>query len=188
MKERSFTVEELRDVLGIQKKQYPQYANFKQKVLKVAFEEINEKTDLNFKFEEIKKGRKVDKIKFFIKSQKKVLMEDTVLDEVAVTIENDEEEIVYTGELKKIIKEKLTEDELKAILKAANYDMDKIKEKYEIAKVSSYTNLVAFLISAITNNYQLPKKNKTSTNQFNNFQTNDTEYTNEELEKLIRWK
>ena len=63
---RKFSLEELRNCLGIKKEEYPLYGNFKAKVLVVAQKELKAKTDLFFKFEEIKTGRKVTDIKFSI--------------------------------------------------------------------------------------------------------------------------
>jgi hypothetical protein len=70
-KERSFLVEDLRTMLGIEADEYPKYGNFKQKVLNVAQKEIAEKTDISFEYEETKVGRGVGKIRFFITTQKK---------------------------------------------------------------------------------------------------------------------
>ncbi|PEJ24286.1 initiator RepB protein [Bacillus pseudomycoides] len=70
LKERTISLENLRyylDAMGI----YPNYANFKQRVLKPTQKELNQKTDISFDFEEIKSGRKVQKIRFIIRGQKK---------------------------------------------------------------------------------------------------------------------
>ncbi|PEK11073.1 hypothetical protein CN681_09590 [Bacillus toyonensis] len=50
---------------------YPNYANFKQRVLNPSQKELNQKTDISFEFEEVKLGRKVQKIRFIIHSQKR---------------------------------------------------------------------------------------------------------------------
>ena len=47
-------------------KGYDRYNNFKQRILEPAMHEINMYTGLNINYETIKKGRKVDKIKFYI--------------------------------------------------------------------------------------------------------------------------
>lgn len=65
LKERTVIINDLKETLQIQKK-YKLYADFKRKVILKAQEEINEKTDLNIDFEEIKTGRKVTSIKFLI--------------------------------------------------------------------------------------------------------------------------
>ncbi|EJR80230.1 replication initiation protein [Bacillus cereus] len=70
IKERTISLENLRyylDAIDL----YIKYGNFKQRVLIPAQVELNEKTDILFEFEEIKFGRKVQKIKFKIRSRKK---------------------------------------------------------------------------------------------------------------------
>ncbi|MGR6001768.1 replication initiation protein [Bacillus cereus] len=68
VKERTISLETLRyfiDALNI----YPNYANFKQRILHSVQKEINSNTDISFEFKEIKKGKKVYKIKFYILSK-----------------------------------------------------------------------------------------------------------------------
>ncbi|MGH0944834.1 replication initiation protein [Bacillus mycoides] len=70
LKERTISLENLRyylDAMDV----YPNYANFKQRVLKPSQKELEQKTDISFEFEEIKIGRKVQRIRFIIRSQKK---------------------------------------------------------------------------------------------------------------------
>ncbi|MBF0503283.1 MAG: replication initiation protein [Candidatus Riflebacteria bacterium] len=82
--ERSFLLSELKDKLGIQEDQYKLYGHFKAKVLIVAQEELTEKTDISFDYEEIKVGRGVGKIRFFIKSQiPKQTTEQLLLSEIS---------------------------------------------------------------------------------------------------------
>src|SRR5690606_23398457 len=64
--EREYPVDELKLKFGIEEGTYSRYTHFKNRVLKRAIEEVNEKTDLHIKFTEIKKGRKVEKIGFTI--------------------------------------------------------------------------------------------------------------------------
>jgi plasmid replication initiation protein len=68
IRKRKLTLEELRYFLGIEKDKYIQYGHLKNKVLLVAQKEINEKTDIQFTFNEIKTGRKVTGFEFDIKS------------------------------------------------------------------------------------------------------------------------
>jgi plasmid replication initiation protein len=63
-----YPLEDLRGKLGVEEGKYPKYSNFKARVLLRAVEEVNEKTDFHITFEEIKKGRSVEKIKFTIKN------------------------------------------------------------------------------------------------------------------------
>ena len=56
----------INELIEILKIPYSRYSNIKQKVLNKALEEINTYSDIRVTFEEIKKGRKVEKIRFFI--------------------------------------------------------------------------------------------------------------------------
>ena len=70
LRERTISLENLRyylDAMDV----YPNYTNFKQRILKPSQKELNQKTDISFEFEEIKLGRKVQKIRFIIRAQKK---------------------------------------------------------------------------------------------------------------------
>lgn len=61
------SVEDLRGKLGVGEKIYPRYANLKARVLAPAIAEVNEKTDLFIRFNEIKNGRSVERIEFTIR-------------------------------------------------------------------------------------------------------------------------
>jgi plasmid replication initiation protein len=67
--ERTFSLIDLRKMLGAEDV-YPAYGNFKQRVIVPAQEELKKKTDISFEIEEVKVGRRVDKIKFLISSVK----------------------------------------------------------------------------------------------------------------------
>lgn len=61
----------LKEMLGIDKvKSYDRFNNFDQRVLQPAYKEINEKTDILFEYEKIKRGRTIIAIKFIIKTKK----------------------------------------------------------------------------------------------------------------------
>lgn len=66
IKKRTFEYKHLRELLGIDKKEYPRYNNFKSRVILQAQKELQAKSNLYFTFKEIKKGRKVDKLEFTI--------------------------------------------------------------------------------------------------------------------------
>lgn len=61
------SIEDLRGKFGIGEGVYPRYANLKARVLATAITEVNEKTDLYIDFNEIKKGRSVERIEFTIR-------------------------------------------------------------------------------------------------------------------------
>lgn len=65
--QREFTIEELRDRLGVVK--YPEYRDMKKRVLLPSIEEINEYSDKTVSMEEVKRGRKVLSIIFSIETK-----------------------------------------------------------------------------------------------------------------------
>jgi Initiator Replication protein len=69
IQERTFLLSDLRELLGVDNL-YPAYGNFKQRVLLPAQKELENKTDISFKLEEVKNGRRVSKVKFIIQSVK----------------------------------------------------------------------------------------------------------------------
>lgn len=72
-KSKVFGLDELKRLLmvdGIES--YSRYPDFRRKVLEIAVKEINKLSDLNVSYEAIKKGRKVDKIKFRIDTKEPV--------------------------------------------------------------------------------------------------------------------
>ena len=71
IKERTFELNHIKLLLGIDIDEYKYYSSFKQRVITTAIKEINDKSDLYVDFEEIKTGRKVTSIKFNIKSKMK---------------------------------------------------------------------------------------------------------------------
>ena len=65
---RQFTIEELKQKLGLGTK-YAQYGHFKEKVLTMAKNEINEKTSLDIDFTEVREGRRIAAVRFAMKSK-----------------------------------------------------------------------------------------------------------------------
>jgi plasmid replication initiation protein len=75
---KSFKIEQLRFILGVEHK-YPEYKNFKQRVLNQAIKEINQFGNMDVSIEEIKNGRKVEEIKFTIlDNEKKVYFKNNI--------------------------------------------------------------------------------------------------------------
>lgn len=70
LRERTFLLTDLRKTLGTEDI-YPAYGNFKQRVLVPAQKELKKSTDISFEIEEIKVGRRVEKVKFLITSTMK---------------------------------------------------------------------------------------------------------------------
>jgi len=66
--QRTIELQALKEMFGIENfKAYDRFDVFDSKVLKVAYKEVNEKTDIRFEYEKIKRGRSIIAIKFLIK-------------------------------------------------------------------------------------------------------------------------
>lgn len=93
---KSFKVDQLRFILGVVDK-YPEYKNFKQRVLNQAIKEINQFGNMEVEIEEIKVGRKVEEIKFeILDHERKVYFRDRIKKETINTIKTEEKEIEET--------------------------------------------------------------------------------------------
>lgn len=87
---KNFKIEQLRFVLGVESK-YPEYKNFKQRVLNQAIKEINQVGNMKVSIEEVKNGRKVDEIKFNIYDFEKKVYFKNVIEESVDQVKNTEE-------------------------------------------------------------------------------------------------
>ena len=91
---KEFTVEELRRFFGIEQDEYSKYNDFKRYVLEQAKREINEKSDLDFMYEEEKQARKVVKITFYVDKKQVIQVDsDTIIDELDRQRQQSREEI-----------------------------------------------------------------------------------------------
>lgn len=67
---RKFKIDVLKNMLGIGDK-YKQYGHFKSRVLSQAKKELDERKEMTFNFEEVRKGRKVSELIFYIHTHNK---------------------------------------------------------------------------------------------------------------------
>jgi len=167
-------LEELKKMVGAKASYLKVYADFKNKVLLQAQKELNANTDINFEFEEIKTGRKVTSLKFYINTNK---TKNKAIEEACVTLEDkytNEEEKRFRGlinEVKSIFKENITGLQAKSILDTAKGNINIIKEKYEIAKVTpGIKGIVGWMCDAIKRDYQqLKGKVEVENGSFNDY-------------------
>lgn len=174
---RTFKIEDLKALLGIEIGEYKLYGDFKRKILLKAQQEINCESELLIEFEEIKTGRKVTSIKFYITSNK-------AKNEIAATVE--EYDTVDIKQVQAIIHEDISYIEASKILNAANGDIKKVKEKYNIiSQLSKVKNVVGTMLVALKENWTTTSKEKVSA--FNNYEQRT--YNFDKLEKkLLGWK
>ena len=164
------------------KPKWNDFREFRRGVLDVAIPEINEKSDIIVNYDPIRQGKggKVVGITFTIepkvrKPERKVVefrrdnvTEDDILDEI-FNMHDDRIRI----------------SEARAIAQAADYDLDRIREKNELSMISSYNNWTAWMIAALKDDYKKnkPGSRKKSSSKFHNFSERDYDYS--ELEKMI---
>lgn len=189
-------LDELRKLLKAESS-YPLYANFKQKLLLTTQKELKSISDINFEFEEIKTGRKVASLRFYIKSNKiKNISEDNridPIDEVSVTIKEDTEEI---NEVKAIIQQYCnkgistkTANDFYKLAKENEVHKDKplilISEIAEYSTTQNIKNLNAWFKKMIKD-YEKPIE-KSKQLKFNNFTPREYDYDDLE-KKLLGWE
>ena len=151
---------------------YPLYNDFKRFVIERTQKELKKISDINFNFEEIKTGRKVTSLKFYINANKTT---NKAIEEACTTLEgkytNKEEKhfIELINEVKSIFKENIKGSEAKSILDTAKGNINIIKEKYEIAKVTpGIKGIVGWMCDAIKRDYQ-QLKGKIGNGSFNDY-------------------
>ena len=168
-------------------------SNFR-RALNTAIDEINDITDIYVEYELIKKGKggKIRAICFTITDKSKLKKIKVKSGDVKPQEKDDtpsgDEIIALMFELKMEIKEELSINDYRQLLECANYDKNKVLEKYELAKkVKNIDNLMAWMLSAIKNDYKTvetkaDKKEQKETNKFNDFEQRN--YSDEQLEEL----
>ncbi|MCB2307400.1 replication initiation protein [Clostridium estertheticum] len=186
---RSITIDNLRVGLDIEKKQYPKYSNLKQKVINVALNEINTKTDIIFDYEEIKTGRKVTSIKFNIKANK---ANNIAIEEICATkaskstYEANKYSVEDIKTVKSIFKEDITVEQAKSVLIAAKGNLKVIKEKYDLPRKIDVGNIVGWVIDAIKEKYKAPKGMSNAGGSFNDYE--QRKYDFDKLESSLLGK
>lgn len=178
-KQVTIELEELKNMVGAKEKAYGIYNNLKNRILLKAQGELKEKTDIYFQFEEIKTGRKVTSIKFYIYQNGKAVNEIAAAREEPKEPNNVEETqaIFY--------KHKITQREAKAILKDSKNNIDLIKQCYEYALSKNKIDNIVGYIRTLVKGFNEPKGNSNA-GTFNNFEQRT--YNFDELEKkLLGW-
>jgi plasmid replication initiation protein len=160
---RSFTIHEFRKILGIEEDKYKLYGHLKNKVIMPAQKELNEQCDLSFNFKEIKKGRKVVKIDFFILSTANKENEcfSPAEDGKEESPKNEQELEPGLAEIRQRLTEQfcLSEKQADQIIKDFNAEritknLEYVENKY---KDGSVNNIGPYTLKAIEENYIIKK-------------------------------
>jgi len=83
------------------KDNYPLYGNFKQRVLLKAQRDLKQYTDIHFTFDQIKRGRSVAEIQFYIFQNKPERVDEEGVNEVKKPTDNNDTFIVEIHEMVK---------------------------------------------------------------------------------------
>lgn len=198
-KMRKFGIEELRFLLGIGDDEYKLYSNFKNRVIMPAVKEVNEYTDIEIDFEEIKDKKKVSALKFYIKPQiPKIAYVNKQLSFIEEEMALDVEKETIYAKLQELLGFEITSGQAETIFYKA---FDKIKELglninvFEFIKqkkdiVDTYNdannvnNYIGALISAIEENWETKKIVTHPKNYFNSY-GGQRRYDIKELEKML---
>lgn len=139
-------------------KKFENWSNFKYCVIDPAILEINQKSDINVKYSLSRNGNggKVNSISFFINKKGKET------ENIKKNCKPNEEIInEYINELMEYIDEPITEDNALSFLRASGWDVNLVKEIYDISNTQDeILNFVGWMISAISNQYQTNKIHK----------------------------
>lgn len=166
-------------------KSYSKYSLFKEFVLKPAYEEINGSSDIRFEYKEIKTGRKVTRLEFYIKSSKK---EKT---EVAKKFHDENlEESEENSYIKKVMAimnlHEIEAIEAKKIFDSAEGNFENIERCYKYCCQKKVDSIVAYMIKLVEPNKFIEPKANIPKSTFNNFK--QREYDFKDLEnKLLGW-
>lgn len=135
-------------------KSFDKWCDFKRRVLDVAVKEINEKSDLHVEYNLLRGGRggKIYGIDF------EVTRQDMVVDEKKqepVKVPSSEELDAMADQVLEIIEEKIKISEAKALLKAADYDLERIEQAYSLAcRQEEIHNLMGWMTAALQHGYE----------------------------------
>ncbi len=150
----------IKKILDIEGK-YSRFDSFKKSVLMITKEEINEKTNLNFDFENIPSEydkRKIEKIKFVVSRKNKEK-------EVVKIEEKQIEEVNYFDDEEQELFDKVMQygvDNRKAELLIKNYSLNQITEALEVVQYDlnnsnkNITNVAGYVVSAIEKSFKVP--------------------------------
>ena len=157
LKQRTFTIDELKRKLGIKKGQYSRTNNFKARVLDIAAREINKKTDIKINFE-LKKSEGKTKIACFHIDSQTVPNSDELFPS-----ENIEEQSKLIPDIRQI-----GYSTLEALDIIEEHKENEIKNALEITKLKIAQNKVkspkALFRAALKNKWTPTKKQKKTSN------------------------
>jgi plasmid replication initiation protein len=160
---------------------YPKYNDFKRYIVQRTQKELKKISDISFDFEEIKTGRKVTALRFYIKSNIKAKNEiaATKVDAVAEAPKEFKEN-KYIEKVKAIMYDhEITSLEAKKVYDSSKGDFELIDKVYKDFKTKQVGNFVGAMISMVKPGvYNAPKGNDKKI-RFNDYEQRDFDPTME---------
>ena len=161
------SIELFKQLLGLEKEDYPIFSEFNRSVIKPALKEINALTDYFVEVEQKRMGRRIAELKFRItKKVKKVAIQDSVHPDVE-NLPPVALELVQVGvshrQARNIAKREWEFVTPEALPTPGTYPdfADYVSEKIELTHDAvGVENLAGFLLKALRDNYQDPKIQK----------------------------
>ena len=198
VKERTFYVDELKELFQISQS-YKNFHDFRKYVIIPAHNELREKSDICFEYEELKKGRRVEKIKFLITENSPVTEQPSspaqmVIPEFYVDAEGRPDPMPDIIPDFPFMREVLSVQQRGAIWKAACGNVGRIQSRYDAIKYNqNIKDIVGYMITIV----QIPddqfcpaipmkpeRKRPAPINRFCNFEQREIDF--DELERLER--
>lgn len=208
----NYNLQELKELLMLENK-YPQYAEFKRRVLEPAKKELNSTGMFKITYEEIKVGKKVESINFIVEDlDKRIYFSNKKPDEKIIKLESEEykvsKEIKEEVKQEKIIKEPYIPNKKLFTAKTLSGFMDDFKnidfnekvykkalqesiiatlDKDDAEKiyVKSYNYFKKILENKLNEINNAESKNEFKKTKFHNFDETFTRYSEDEFEDMI---
>lgn len=156
-----FDVSLFRQLMGVAEDIYPIFRDFKKRVLDKSVEEVNTYSDLLVMPEINRVGRKVIGIRFKLREREK--KKRLAVNELGEGRGGEEETSTTANDLTQLLKQKFGLSSMQIKMVSEAYSEDFIQEKIAIIESSAsfvagkITNLSAYLLSALKENYQAAK-------------------------------
>lgn len=176
-KQCEYTVKKLKEMLGLEEGQYKQYGIFKKRIIEEAQKQLKKTSDIMFDFEEIKAGRRVESIRFTIKTNPDVVYgkpvrhkKPEVIEGKAVqNIQIDKKKLVAESQKEgrafdRLLEKGMREFPARKLLK--EYGAERILSNIEYTEyrnsIKAIKNVPGYITRAVRGDYAATKSNKST--------------------------
>lgn len=146
---------------------YPLYGDFKRRILQQTQKELKKLSDISFEFDEIKTGRSITSIKFYIHTNKTKYKNEIAAEKEDPGQQNNDLNLIKQVQAI-FYNHRITENEASCILKDANNNIDLIKQCYEYSLTKNNIDNITGYIRTLVKGFNKPQGNS-KTDTFNNY-------------------